>query len=132
MVSKTFRLNRNKPTEKRILEFLDTVPAKKQSIVFKEALDMYIEMINQGLYECPVFKEEVEVESKFKNILKKEEEPKQVVSPNTTLVKEESKNISFFNRAPMREELTEDMFFNSDEEEDEMYFNLTTNEIELK
>lgn len=135
MRTESFRLSKDNAIEVKIADFLDTIPGRQKSVVIKEALDMYIEMINQGLYECPAFKEKEVVESKFKNMMPllnkevkveakeevKQEEPKQVVSPNTikTPVKLETStreelDISIFNDDEEEEYLSDDgtMFFN--------------------
>lgn len=68
-VRETIRFNMNNPIERKMVKYLGEVKGKRKGAFIKEAMEMYIEAIEQGLYDCPFFKEEEEVESKFKNIV---------------------------------------------------------------
>ena len=68
-IRETVRFNMNNPIERKMVKYLGEVKGKRKGAFIKEAMEMYIEAIEQGLYDCPFFKEEEEVESKFKNIV---------------------------------------------------------------
>lgn len=77
-IRETIRFNYNNPSERKMVEYLNKVIGKRKGAFIKEALEMYIEAIEQGVYECPFLKEEEVVipESKFKNIVKENISPK--------------------------------------------------------
>lgn len=54
-IKKTFRLNPKNVDEDRILAYLELVEDKKEGMFIKEALSLYITLIDEGLYYCPHF-----------------------------------------------------------------------------
>lgn len=68
----TIRLNLNNREEAKIAYYLDRTREGMKSAFIKEALEMYIEAIEQGLYECPLIGEEPVKEPKFKGMIEKQ------------------------------------------------------------
>lgn len=65
----TIRFNINNPMDAKIVDYLGRVQDKKKGAFIKEALEMYIEAIEQGVYECPYLGEKKLAVSKFSNII---------------------------------------------------------------
>ena len=74
-IKKTIRLNPSNSVENRILVYLDLVQDKKEGAFIKEALDLYIEFIENNLYNCPYLLSNGDVEelkeSKFTDLVDK-------------------------------------------------------------
>lgn len=70
-IRETIRLNPNLEDEARIIEYLNQVQNKKKGAFIKDALNMYIQFIEEGLYKCPYIGEiEKEIkENKFAGLV---------------------------------------------------------------
>lgn len=64
----TIRFNSNSNRDMKLYSYLEKVKGRRRGAFIKEAMEMYIEAIELGHYNCPYFEEENN-ENKFREIL---------------------------------------------------------------
>ena len=73
----TVRFNVNSSDrDKKLYMYLNNVQGRRRGAFIKEAMEMYIEMIELGYHDCQYLKPEFE-ENRFKEMLQQKNEPKE-------------------------------------------------------